>query len=311
MAEHPLKERLWELLMVALYRSGRQGDALRAYERARKILAEDMGLTPSPELRRLYASVLDQSPALDWRAVDDDAPGTMVISAAPSPSMGTKVEPPPPPRPAFVGREPELRIMRGALASCCEGRERFLLVSGEAGIGKTRLAEELSARAKRAGVPVVWAQGYEAEGAPPFWPWTQVMRALFDLADPAIVRDALGPAAAELAHLVPPDIEALLGVEPAAPAVEHPSARFRLYDAICNVLRRVTSSQPMVLVLDDLQWADVPSLDLAVHLGIQLDDIPLLVIGTYRSNSDRPARWPMLSAPWPGCGRSSGSTSEA
>ncbi len=286
--EHPLRERLWELLVLALYRSGRQGDALRAYDRARSILAEELGLSPSPSLRRLHADVLAQAATLDWAApapeaeLQEEARAVAGGEAPPAATDDSDGHPAAPGSP-FVGRERELAALESALAGTRRGRGRMVLVSGEAGIGKTRLAEELTTRAKAQGVPVVWALAYEGEGAPPFWPWVQAVRAMLGRTegDPPTPLPAIGPEEADLGHLVP-EIGALIRGETSAPELQPGSARFWLNQGVCDFIRRRAAGGPMVLVLDDMHWADPPSLDLAVHLGLQLDDTPLLVIATYR-----------------------------
>jgi predicted ATPase/DNA-binding SARP family transcriptional activator len=130
---HPLRERLWGQLMVALYRSGRQGDALGAYQRARAVLADELGVDPGPELRQLETAVLSQDPALEAPATGHaapDGPGAGNLPAAPS---------------ALVGRSAEL----DALASLLQA-SRAVTVVGPGGVGKTRLAIE-AARSRRGG----------------------------------------------------------------------------------------------------------------------------------------------------------------
>ena len=130
--DHPLRERLWAQLLLALYRSGRQADALLAYQRARSVLVEELGIDPGGELRRLHAAVLAQDSALD-------SPPT----AEPSPAR----ELPPALRfvgPAFVGRAAELSWLRAAWTRATDGRGGVVFVAGGQGMGKTRLAAEFA-----------------------------------------------------------------------------------------------------------------------------------------------------------------------
>ena len=134
-AEHPYRERFHAQLMLALYRAGRQADALEAYRRARHALVEDLGLDPSPELQRLEAAILAHDPALERRA-----------RACPGPSAPTPAPPPPLPVPAtpLLGREEDLETAR---ARCSPTRDvRLLTLTGPGGIGKTRFALELAHR---------------------------------------------------------------------------------------------------------------------------------------------------------------------
>jgi predicted ATPase len=154
------------------------------------------------------------------------------------------------------------------------------LLAGEPGIGKTRIAEELCALAEERGASVYWGQCFEGEGAPSFWPWVQVLRAWIRPLDPETVRRALGPGAADIGLILPE----LRGPEPdlATPAGLGPAqARFRLFDLLASFLRR-TAADPRVIVVDDLHWADEPSLLLLELLAEQVTDAPVLILGTYR-----------------------------
>src|SRR5881628_1872507 len=183
--------------------------------------------------------------------------------------------------PVFVGRHHELVELRAGLEDAVTGRGRFLLVVGEAGIGKTRLVEELSHEAAERGHLVLWGRCWEGEGAPPYWPWIQVIRAYLRIAhSDGGSRVAGGAGAAYLAQLVPE----LGGLQSPAPSVPPQSehARFYLFDAVATFLRSRPDHTPLVLVFDDLQWADTPSLLLLQFLVHELRDTAMLVVATYR-----------------------------
>ena len=130
--DHPLRERLWAQLLLALYRSGRQADALLAYQRARSILVEELGIDPGAELRRLHAAILAQDPGLDLQAPAEAGPARELPEALQ------------PLGPAFVGRTAELAWLRAAWTRAAQGRVGAVFVAGGQGVGKTRLAAELA-----------------------------------------------------------------------------------------------------------------------------------------------------------------------
>ena len=183
----------------------------------------------------------------------------------------------------FVGRAGELAALTADLDAAAGGRGGVVLVAGEPGIGKTRLAEELAARATARGVLVLWGRCWEGAGAPSFWPWVQVVRGYVQVqaGDPASLRHDLGAGAADIAQLVPavhdfvPDL-------PAPPPLEPEAARFRLFDSLAGFLRAAAARRPLLLVLDDLHWADVPSLALLRFMSRELEGTGPLVVGSYR-----------------------------
>lgn len=181
----------------------------------------------------------------------------------------------------FVGRRRELQALEGALAESRRGQRRLVLVSGEAGIGKTRLAQELAYRASVSGSEAFWGRCYEGPGAPAFWPWMEAIRAITQKRRPEQVRRALGPGAGDLAQILPELGELFPGLEPTG-MLDPETARFRLYDSLGRFLARVAATRPLVLVLDDLHWADPPSLEVLRFFASRPDAASILVIGTYR-----------------------------
>jgi hypothetical protein len=190
----------------------------------------------------------------------------------------------PPTRPArspFVGRASELTDLEGALGALASGGSLFL-VHGEPGIGKTRLADEIARRATSAGVRVLWGRCREVEGRPPYWPWIQVIQSHAREADPAKVASELDAAARPLGLLVPELRPHLDAAGEAALRPESEAPRFLLFEAMASFLRRIAEAQPVLLILDDLHWADLPSLLLLDFLAHELAAMPLVVLGTYR-----------------------------
>jgi AAA ATPase domain len=182
-----------------------------------------------------------------------------------------------------VGRDREVAELMAALNDAIGGRGRLFLISGEPGIGKTWLVEHLAGHATRQGIRVLWGRCWEGGGAPPFWPWGQVIGALADDCDDETLAAWLGVGAAQVPQLVPGLAERLgTSAVPAAIAPESDAARFYLFEAVTGLFRRAASAQPLLLVLDDLHAADDPSLLLLQFLVRDLHGARLLVVGTYR-----------------------------
>ncbi|MGZ4314221.1 MAG: BTAD domain-containing putative transcriptional regulator [Gaiellaceae bacterium] len=271
-ATHPLRERLRASLLLALYRSGRQAEALDAYQGARAILVEELGIEPTRSLRGLHQAILNQDPALDLQR-----PTIHQETDAASDAAGA----------GFVGREAELEQLISGLGDAIAGRGRLFLLVGEPGIGKSRLAEELGRHARARGVRVLVGRCWEAGGAPAYWPWVQSLRGLIRETRAETLREQLGTGASDLAQLLPelrelfPDLS-----EPAS--LESENARFRLFESVTLFLRRAAKSNPLVVVLDDLHAADEPSLLLLQFLVRDLGDSRLLIVGAYRDVDPSP-----------------------
>jgi predicted ATPase len=182
----------------------------------------------------------------------------------------------------FVGRAWELAQLAAALREAKTGRGQLLVVSGEAGIGKTRLVSKLAELAVGEKARVLWGRCWEGEEAPTFWPWVQIFRALVFSPDPTALAGTGSKGPAELARLIP-EIEGFLRPDAEASA-QSPSgqARFRLFDAATTLIRTAAANQPLVLILEDLHEADRTSLLLLEFVARQLHDVALLVLATYR-----------------------------
>jgi class 3 adenylate cyclase len=181
----------------------------------------------------------------------------------------------------FVGREHELQQLRDGLDRALAGQGRVQLLVGEPGIGKTRTAEELTTYARMRGAQVLWGRCYEGEGAPPYWPWIQIVRSYVHDREPKELLSELGSGAADIAEVVSEVRQCLPGLQPAA-KLEPEQARFRLFDSITTFLKNASNRTPLALVLDDLHWADTPSLLLLQFLAREMPGSRILVLGTYR-----------------------------
>ena len=185
----------------------------------------------------------------------------------------------------LLGRGSELERLRGVLSAALAGEGALVLIEGEAGIGKSRLAQEIANEAEAAGAGVYQALARQDAGAPAFWLWAQILRDFVEGEDEDVLPQLLGEHAETLARIVP----ALGSGDDSPPATEFQGeGRFRLFDALSEVLARAGREAPRVLVLEDLHWADRASLDGLVHLAGALARQHVLVVGTVRSGERPP-----------------------
>ncbi|MFQ6026030.1 MAG: AAA family ATPase [Dehalococcoidia bacterium] len=181
----------------------------------------------------------------------------------------------------FVGRQREMGELKAALEDALSGRGRLVTLVGEPGIGKTRTALELATYAGLRQAQVLWGRCYEEQGMPPYWPWVQAIRSYVRERDPEQIRSEMGSGAAAISEVVSEVRDRLPGLE-AAPDIDPEQARFRLFDSITAFLKSASQGQPIVLMLDDLHWADKPSLQLLEFVSRELSGARLLLVGTYR-----------------------------
>ncbi|MGW3027791.1 BTAD domain-containing putative transcriptional regulator [Streptomyces sp. NPDC001221] len=276
--EQPLHEEGWRLLALALWARDRQGDALAALRRARHVLGDELGVEPGPALVELEQALLHQR--LDVLRRATGAPAAVTVRAE-SAAVGAAVE-----RPVAVvghgtptvlaadrllGRDEELARIAAAADRARGGRAQVVLVSGEAGIGKSCLLEAAVRQLPRQGWLVGSGQCPETDGAPPGRAWFDMLPSLAQAAPP-------GPYADELAPLLAPGTASDSGQLDGSPA-----GRFRLHRALLGWLRDTAGRRPLAIVLDDLHRGDQESIELFVLCAEQLRDAPLLLVGSYRT----------------------------
>lgn len=266
-ARDAFNESYWRLRMRAEHADGRTAAALSTYREFRDLLNDQLGIDPSEQLRSLHLSILR-----DADAGDDDPTPTAPTTGGASPTTTRPrpwgVEPP-------AARSRERQVIDTALAEALTRGGRVLLLEGEPGIGKTRLAEYAADSARQAGATVTWSRAVAGAGTPALWLWETV------------VRDLCGPEAARRLMQASPDL----------PAEE---AQFRVYEQIAAAVLAASDERPVAVVLDDLQWADDGTLRTLLLLAENLRGRRCLVVATTRprdpGSADAAARLPALPA---------------
>src|SRR6185436_16722222 len=176
----------------------------------------------------------------------------------------------------LFGRARELLALHAALRSAESGKGALVLLVGEPGIGKTRLANEFANEAGERGARVTWGRAWEVGGAPAYWPWIEAMRPLAALT--GLASDTERARIAPLAHLLPE----LEGCEAPKPAADPAQDRFRLFESVSTFLTLVAREQQLVVLLDDLHVADVGSLSLLHFVARNLHASRVVIVATYR-----------------------------
>jgi len=251
-AANPLRERLWWLLMVALYRSGRQADALRAYQRARTTLGEELGIEPGEELRSLEQAILEQRV---------DVGGLLAARSPRRPLRRTSSR-----RTALLGRDGEWAAIESFLDGDGDSAGGLLLLVGEPGIGKTRLLEEASGHVAAGGGVAIAGRAFEAEHGRPYGAWIDGLRG---------------------APLAAVDERELADLAPLLPELSEEQVELddpnRLYDAVVRVLASLSRTRPLSVLFDDVHWLDEASVAL-LHFAVRkLEEAGVAFVATARA----------------------------
>jgi DNA-binding SARP family transcriptional activator len=282
---NPMREALWGQRMLALYRAGRQGEALRVYQELRTMLVDEMGIDPGPEVAQLEQEILAQRPELMWQAPPMGA----------VPEVGAPLAPPvevPEPDTTessdalFVGRTSELDEVRRWWAQVRRGGPTLLLIAGDPGIGKTRLTQRLVEELHSQNSIVLWGRCDE-DPVGPYQPFAEALGRYFQTLPTATIAAMPAWRLTELARLI-------LKLRKFAPprdtgdAVDPSTERFRFFEAVADMLSELSSDHRVLVVLDDLHWADRPTLLLLRHLLRNSDASGPAVIGLYRDSDVDP-----------------------
>ncbi|MEM9454983.1 MAG: BREX system ATP-binding domain-containing protein [Myxococcota bacterium] len=243
-------------------------------------------ITTVPRRGYRFTAEVSVSPATPEGPVPKPRPDPIADADEPAPAR--PVDAPPA---HLLGRAPQWSQILEALDRVAEGHGRLLLIRGEPGVGKTFLADAAGHEARRRGAGVLVAHGYEGEGAPALWMWIQILREYVDACDdPERLRAELGTGAGVVARLVPELRERVPSVSPSEP-LSADDGRFPVLDALARFLRRASNRRPLVVLLDDLQWADRTSLELLELLSRQIASSALLIIATIRNQILPPEHW--------------------
>jgi DNA-binding SARP family transcriptional activator len=257
LALDPLQEVAHRTLMQLYDRLGRRAAALRQYGRCVGVLRRELGVAPEIETRRVYQALTA-------------APETTASGQRPARSRVDGQEIP------LLGRDTELEHIRSALEDVRRGSGRAIIVSGEAGIGKTRLLQEVEACAQ--GFRRLSGRCYDLTRILPFGPWIEALRMAGMRDDPELL-DRLGfSRRSELSRLLPE----LAGSD--QPVPERAEDHARLFEAIADLVTELATRQPLLVTLEDIHWADELSLRLLFHLGRRLESARVLLAATLRDD---------------------------
>jgi DNA-binding SARP family transcriptional activator len=275
LALDPLQERAHRTLMQAYAESGQRGAALRAYQVCVDVLQRELGVDPEPETKDLYQAILRQH-------------GRGAGSRRRRPELQDILTPPPltPAVGPLIGRAGEVRWLTGCLERAWRGLARqpedgpgpphVLVLRGEAGVGKTRLIDELIARGTRLGGRVLTGRFLEAEQVLPLRAWVDAFRTGAVSTDATVLRDFSPVWRAELGRLFP---------ELGRPGLQPAPTRegwVRLFEVVTELVGHLASTRPLLLVLEDLHWADEMSLRLLAFVARRLGSRPVLLAATVR-----------------------------
>ena len=262
---HPLREHLHGLLMLALCRDGRQAEALAAYQHARCVLVEELGVEPGTGLRELHQRILAADPTLAVPGPARCPAGSAVLITPREPAAAVTANGPralTPVGPLF-GRDSESALLAGLMREVAGGRGGSVLIEGEPGIGKSALVRAALAEAVDAGCQVFWGAGDELGQALPLLPLLDGLRVREPSADPRRIMIA----------------QILRGELTLGGGADVPAA---LAEQLLALVAELCATAPTVLVVDDLQWADQASVTLWGRLARSVQHQPLLLVGMMR-----------------------------
>ena len=278
---HPFRERGWCALMLALYRCGRQSEALSAAARLRRTLAAELGVDPSPEVRRLEEQILRQDatlssastdlPGLSGEAPATDAHASVAVTAAErGPAPDTDARTP------LVGRDDVLSLVDAAVAQAKSGNGRLLVLHAPAGLGKSSILQALEERVLADGGAVLRGDCIGVDAAPALWPWVSIVRGILGSLDPPPETDADGDqveerrAARSALMVLQTDVPLSNPAHDAVSSGDPALSRMRLFRSVIDAVAAARAARPLAVVMDDVHWADRDTLTL---LSLAVDEL--------------------------------------
>src|SRR5215831_8361079 len=271
LALDPLQEAVHRTLIRMYARQGRRDAALRQYQSCVETLRRELSVEPEAETRQLYQEVL--------RGRTMPSPTARAALAALTPPASKAPRRPSPllhDDAPMIGRGPELAWLRTALDGALAGRGQVIAVLGEAGIGKSRLVSQLSVEAVKRGALRLVGHVYPIEQALAYGPWIEAVRASAVLSRDDVLAPLTPACRAELARLFPEL------ATPEAQQAANPEDSARLFEAVAQLLERLTKTQPLMLVLEDVHWADEMSVRLVSVLSRRIAAWSMLIVLTAR-----------------------------
>src|SRR5258707_1302161 len=317
LAIDPANEAAVQRLVILLAQSGRRAEALRIYQRFAAVLRQEYKIAPLPETRALYeAARRGKNPAAHIQTgassgaslLDTQLPEAPPTGEHAYVQVGRNNQSP------LVGREHELEILHRnllateqakrmklagqkkatGLALDAQRRPQCVILMGDVGIGKTRLAEETGREAKKRGWALAWTRAYAQESSIPYHMWVEALRKAMTQGLWQRQEIARRPLIYQSLRTLLPELQDLLPQEALPPAASPEQEQLRLWEATRALLATISENTPLFIVLDDLQWADSSSCELLAYLVRQLRGQPVMIVGTCRE-IELPANHPLRS----------------
>jgi len=267
LAIDPLQEHVHRVVMELYDKLGRRSAALRQYHLCAEVLQRELGIRPDAETRSLFER-LSPKPAAD-ASTKPERTHPRRVKEMPSPSGNQTAVP-------VVGRQAELTRLLAAAREATHGRGQLIVLRGEAGIGKTRLLQELQSLVGSLGLTSLLGACFDVTRALAFSPWVEALRAAGVTEDRALADQLATTWRAEIARLIPE--LGLLGVQPSEQSQDH----LRLFEAVAQLFDHLARRQPLLVMLEDIHWADDMSVRLLFHLARRLRRAPVFLAATVR-----------------------------